>query len=114
MGARAAGVQVVVAFASGFDDGNLRLPRGQSGGRRDGFGGLPARGKRPFLDFLQDLEIHGLIGSKVESSGRHGRRKFIWTQADLLELRGAAFGYLQEHYCPDLIFRVSRPPTEDV
>ncbi len=60
-----------------------------------GFWGLPARGTRRFLDFLQDLEMHGLIGSKVESSGRHGRRKFTWTQADLLEVRGAAFGYLQ-------------------
>ncbi len=79
-----------------------------------GFWGLPTRGKRRFLDFLQDLEMHGLIGSKVESSGRHGRRKFIWTQADLLEVRGAAFGYLQEHYRPDLGFRVSRPQTEDI
>ncbi len=46
--------------------------------------------------------MHGLIGSKVTSSGRHGRRKFIWTQADLLDVRGAAFGYLQRHYHPDL------------
>ncbi|MEE9592892.1 MAG: AAA family ATPase [Thermoplasmata archaeon] len=79
-----------------------------------GFWGLPARGKRRFLEFLQDLEMHGLIGSKVDSTGRHGRRKFIWTQADLLEVRGAAFGYLQEHYRSDLGFPVSRPPTEDI
>ena len=65
-------------------------------------------------DFLQDLEMHGLIGSKVESAGRHGRRKFIWTQADLLEVRGAAFGYLQKHYRPDQILRVYRPPTGDI
>ncbi len=79
-----------------------------------GFWDLQARGKRRFLDFLQDLETHGLIGSKVESSGRHGRRKFIWTETDLLAVRGAAFGYLQKHYRPDLIFHVSRPPTEDI
>ncbi len=79
-----------------------------------GFWGLPDRGTRRFLDFLQDLEMHGLIGSKVASSGRHGRRKFIWTQADLLEVRGAAFGYLQKHYRPDQILRMSRPPTKDI
>ncbi len=58
--------------------------------------------------------MHGLIGSKVVFSGRHRRRKFIWTEADLLEVRGGASGYLQERYRPDLTFRVSRPPTEDM
>ncbi len=38
-----------------------------------GFWGRPASGTRRFLDFLQDLEMHGLIGLRVESSGRQGR-----------------------------------------
>ncbi len=46
-----------------------------------------ARGHRRFLDFLQDLEMHGLVGSKVVSTGRQGRRKLVWTEGDLLEVR---------------------------
>ncbi|MEE9593537.1 MAG: AAA family ATPase [Thermoplasmata archaeon] len=83
-------------------------------GEQCGFCGLPTRGKRRFLDFLQDLEMHGLIGSKVASSGRHGRRKFIWTQADLLEVRGATYGYLQKHFRPDLLSLGGPPDRPDV
>ncbi|MFQ5911357.1 MAG: hypothetical protein ACE5IJ_11665, partial [Thermoplasmata archaeon] len=39
-----------------------------------GFWGLPERAKRRFLDFLQDLEIHGLIGLKVRISGQDRQR----------------------------------------
>jgi cell division control protein 6 len=51
---------------------------------------LPMKGRRRFLDFLQDLEMHGLIGSVKESSGRYGRQKLVWIQGDAIMTHAAA------------------------
>ncbi len=64
---------------------------------------MPRKGRRRFLDFLQDLEMHGLIGSKVESRGRHGYSKLVWLEVDPDEIYPAVYGHLQPRYRPDLL-----------
>ncbi len=63
---------------------------------------LSAKGRRRFLDFLQDLEMHGLIGSAKESSGRYGRRKLVWIQGDPIMIPAAARNYLTRYSRLDL------------
>lgn len=42
--------------------------------------GLEPRSRRRFLDFVGDLEMHGLVGSDVRSMGRYGHEKRIWIE----------------------------------
>ncbi len=73
---------------------------------------LPPKGRRRFLDFLQDLEMHGLIGSKIESRGRYGRSKLVWLEVDPDEIYPAVYGHLQPRYRPDLLPLFERPSEE--
>jgi orc1/cdc6 family replication initiation protein len=73
---------------------------------------VPPKGRRRFLDFLQDLEMHGLTGSKVESRGRYGRTKIVWLEVDAHEIYPAVYGRLQPRYRPDLLPLFERSPPE--
>ncbi len=74
---------------------------------------LPPKGRRRFLDFLQDLEMHGLIGSKIESRGRYGRVKIVWLEVDAHEIYPAVYGHLQPRCRPDLLPLFERAPAEN-
>lgn len=43
---------------------------------------MSAKGRRRFLDFLQDLKLHSFIGSATEPSNRYSRHKLVWIQRD--------------------------------
>jgi cell division control protein 6 len=64
---------------------------------------LPGKGRRRFLDFLGNLEMHGLVASRVESHGRRGRQKVVWLEVDAYEIFPAVYGHLQPKYRPDLL-----------
>jgi orc1/cdc6 family replication initiation protein len=74
---------------------------------------LAPKSRRRFLDFLQDLEMHGLIGSAPESSGRYGRRKKVWIQGDPVEVLARARSYLIHRCRPDLRDFAAYPPGAD-
>ncbi len=74
---------------------------------------IAAKGRRRFGDFLQDLEMQGLIGSAKESHGRYGRRKLVWLQGDPVNIRYAAFYYLAHHRRPDLVKEYPMFPPSD-
>ncbi len=67
--------------------------------KRASFWKVSAKGRRRFLDFLQDLEMQRLVGSVNESSGRLGRRKLVWIEGYSTELGTQAFRYLAQN-CP--------------
>jgi cell division control protein 6 len=79
--------------------------------QRADFWNLPMKGRRRFLDFLQNLEMHGLIGSAKESSGRYGRRKLVWIQGDAIMIHGRALNYLQGHCRSGLQGHAASPPA---
>ncbi len=45
--------------------------------------GLESRHRRRFLDFLDDLEMYGLVESLIQSSGRYGRRRLVSAKVDV-------------------------------
>jgi hypothetical protein len=55
--------------------------------------------------------MHGLLGSKIESRGRHGRRKIVWLEVDAHEIYPAVYGHLQPRCRPDLFPLFERAPT---
>jgi Cdc6-like AAA superfamily ATPase len=72
------------------------------------------KGRRRFLDFLQDLQMHGLIGSLNESSGRYGRQKLVWIEGDPVRIKTQAFAYMAHRCRPDLVQKYGiRPPHDD-
>jgi cell division control protein 6 len=73
---------------------------------------LSPKGRRRFGDFLQDLEMHGLIGSAKESSGRYGRRKLVWIEGDPTNVKYAAHYHLVHQCRPDLKGFATMPPME--
>ncbi len=71
--------------------------------RRCEFWGLAPRRVRRFIDFIDNLEMHGLVESFVHSSGRFGRSRYVWLKPDLFEIEYAAFNCLRARHRPDLI-----------
>ncbi|HYM40510.1 MAG TPA: hypothetical protein VEY12_10305, partial [Thermoplasmata archaeon] len=80
--------------------------------RQAAFWNLCPKGRRRFLDFLQDLEMHGLIGSATESSGRYGRRKLVWILGDPINIGYAAHYHLVHQCRPDLMMYAVGAPSD--
>jgi Cdc6-like AAA superfamily ATPase len=62
--------------------------------------GLEPRSRRRFLDFVDSLEMHGLVGSDVRSTGRYGHEKRIWIEGDPVQIGHYARHYLEQRSQP--------------
>lgn len=60
--------------------------------------GLEPRHRRRFIDFLDNLEMHDLVESLVQSSGRYGRRRLVWVKADFDLVRRATLSALRKRH----------------
>lgn len=74
--------------------------------------GMDPRSRRRFSDFVQDLEMHGLIGSAVRSTGRYGHDKMIWIEGDPVHIGRYARYYLTLRHRPDLSSPIAPPPDD--